>query len=98
MTSRGICQNVGMSLRKGEHFPFLDKNGAHKNKACPKRSAPALLSRWWLTGAALAAGGPAGGGGPSSVAPSAKISAKDMTRLVLEAAGKAPPLAEETVE
>ena len=33
MTSRGICQSVGVSYRKGEHFPFLNKNGAHKNKA-----------------------------------------------------------------
>ena len=33
LTSHGICQSVGMSLRKGEHFPILDKNGAHKNKA-----------------------------------------------------------------
>ena len=22
MTSRGICQSVGVSFRKGEHFPF----------------------------------------------------------------------------
>ena len=36
MTSRGICQSVGVSLRQGEHFPFLDKNGAHKNKASNK--------------------------------------------------------------
>ena len=34
MTSRGICQSVGVSSRKGEHFPFSNKNGAHKNKAC----------------------------------------------------------------
>ena len=34
MTSRGICQSVGVSLRKGEHFTFWTKNGAHKNKAC----------------------------------------------------------------
>ena len=33
MTSHGIGQSVGMSLRKSEHFPFLCKNGAHKNKA-----------------------------------------------------------------
>ena len=25
-----------MSLRKGEHFSFWTKNGAHKNKACAK--------------------------------------------------------------
>ena len=36
MTSRGICQSVGVSSRKGEHFPFLNKNGGHKNKACHK--------------------------------------------------------------
>ena len=34
MTSHGICQSVGVSSRKGEHFPFLNKNGAHKNKVC----------------------------------------------------------------
>ena len=28
-----ICQRMGVSLRKGVHFPFQDKNGAHKNKA-----------------------------------------------------------------
>ena len=38
MTSRGIRQSVGVSSRKGEHFPFLHKNGAHKNKACDKGS------------------------------------------------------------
>ena len=34
MNIRAICQCVGVSSRKGEHFPFLDKNGAHKNIAC----------------------------------------------------------------
>ena len=34
VTSRGICRGVGVSSRKGEHFSILDKNGAHKNKAC----------------------------------------------------------------
>ena len=29
MTSRGICQSVGVSSRKGD---ILDKNGAHKKK------------------------------------------------------------------
>ena len=32
MTSRGICQSVGMSLRKGEHFPFWTKTVRTKIK------------------------------------------------------------------
>ena len=43
MTSHGICQIMGVSSRKGELFPFLDKNGAHKNNACTK--AAGFLSR-----------------------------------------------------
>ena len=30
VTSHGICRGVGMSSRKGEHFPFWKKNGAHQ--------------------------------------------------------------------
>ena len=33
MMSRGICQSVGVSLRKGEHFPFRTKMVHTKNKA-----------------------------------------------------------------
>ena len=32
MTSRGICQSVGMSSRKGEHFPFWAKKVRTKIK------------------------------------------------------------------
>ena len=34
VTSRAICPGMGVTLRKSEHFPFLDKNCAHKNKDC----------------------------------------------------------------
>ena len=34
VASRGICQSVGVSSRKGEHCPLWAKEGAHKNKAC----------------------------------------------------------------
>ena len=32
MTSRGICQSVGVSSRKGEHFPFWAKKVRTKIK------------------------------------------------------------------
>ena len=39
MTSRGICQNVGVSSRKGEHCPFWTKNVVHKNNVCHTKAS-----------------------------------------------------------
>ena len=35
----GICQNVGVSSRKGKTLSFLEENGAHENKACFEEGA-----------------------------------------------------------
>ena len=37
VTSGGICWNVGVNLRKGEHLLFWTKISVHKNKACGTR-------------------------------------------------------------
>ena len=39
VTSRGICRSVGVSSRKRWTFSILDKNSAHKNKACIMNTA-----------------------------------------------------------
>ena len=44
VTSRGICQIVGVSSRKGDRYSILDKNGAHQNKACSIYPVPNLLA------------------------------------------------------
>ena len=40
VSSRGICQSVGVSLRKGEHFPFWTKMVRTEIKPAVSRNKP----------------------------------------------------------